>query len=294
VYDKKVVRRRRAVLVVLVGLSIALLTVYFGENGGGILHSLSRGTSAVFSPLEKGVSVVFRPVRNLANGTSDLFHAKKQNKELKTEVQQLRSQLAQAQTAQRDAAQLRALVGLPRQSNFAAGGKLVTARVVTRSPTVWYSIVNINKGSSDGIHINDPVIAAGGLAGKVTAVTGGESQVTLITDESSAVSAEVMPDGSSGIVKPEVGNPNDLLLDFIQKGAKITRGQSVITSGFTSSKLDSIFPRGIPIGTVTKVEPSELENYQRVHLRPYAQLRRMDFVQVLTGSVEQQRAQVVP
>lgn len=293
-YDKKVVRRRRAVLVVLVGLSIALLTVYFGENGGGILHSLSRGTSAVFSPLEKGVSVVFRPVRNLANGTSDLFHAKKQNKELKTEVQQLRSQLAQAQTAQRDAAQLRALVGLPRQSNFAAGGKLVTARVVTRSPTVWYSIVNINKGSSDGIHINDPVIAAGGLAGKVTAVTGGESQVTLITDESSAVSAEVMPDGSSGIVKPEVGNPNDLLLDFIQKGANITRGQTVITSGFTSSRLDSIFPRGIPIGRVTRVEPSELELYQRVHLEPYAQLRRMDFVQVLTGSVEQQRAQVVP
>jgi rod shape-determining protein MreC len=293
VYDKKVVRRRRAVLGVLVALSLALLTVYFGENGGGLLHSISRGSTAVFSPLEKGVSVVFRPVSNLANGTSDIFHAKKENKQLKKEVQRLRAQLAQNQTAQRDAAQLRALVGLPRQDNFASGGKLVTARVITRSPTVWYSFVNINKGSSDGIHINDPVIAAGGLAGKVTSVTGGESQVTLLTDESSAVSAEVMPDGSSGIVKPEVGDPNDMILDFIQKGAKITPGQTVITSGFTSSKLDSIFPRGIPIGRVTKVQPSELELYQRVHLKPYAQLRRMDFVQVLTGSVEQQRAQVV-
>jgi rod shape-determining protein MreC len=293
VYDKKVVRRRRAVLVVLVALSLGLLTVYFGENGGGMVHSFQRGTSAAFSPLEKGVSVVFRPVRNLANWTNDVFHAKKQNKELKQQVEQLRARLAQAQSAQRDAAQLRGLVGLPRRSNFAAGGRLVTARVITRSPTVWYSAVNINKGNADGVHLNDPVIAAGGLAGKITSVTGGQAQVTLITDESSAVSADVMPDGSNGIVKPQVGNPNDLLLDFIQKGAKISKGDSVVTSGFTSSKLDSIFPRDIPIGRVTKVDPNELQLYQRVHLSPYADLRRMDVVQVLTGSVEQQRAQVL-
>jgi rod shape-determining protein MreC len=293
VYDKKVVRRRRAVLVVLVAVSLGLLTVYFGENNGGIVHSFQRGTTAVFSPLEKGVSVVFRPFSNLAGWTGDVFHAKKENKSLKKQVHALQAQLAATETAARDANQLRSLVGVSSSSHFAAGGKLVTARVIARSPTVWYSVVNIGKGSSDGIHVNDPVIAAGGLAGKVTSVTGGQSQVTLITDETSAVSAEVMPDGSNGIVKPEVGNPGDMLLDFIQKGAHITKGMTVVTSGFTSTKLDSIFPRGIPIGRVTKVTPSELELYQRVHLRPYAQLRRMDFVQVLTGRAQDQRAQVI-
>jgi rod shape-determining protein MreC len=291
VYDKKVVRRRRAVLVVLVALSLALLTVYFGENGGGIVHSFQRGTATVFSPLEKGVSVAFRPIRNLANGTGDVFHAKKQNKDLKKQVRDLQAQLAATQTAARDANQLRALVGVTQDANFANGGKLVTGRVIARSPTVWYSVVNINKGSNAGVRINDPVIAAGGLAGKITSVTGGQSQVTLITDESSAVSAEVMPDGSSGIVKPQVGNPDDMLLDFIQKGARISKGMTVVTSGFTSGKLDSIFPRGIPIGRVTKVGPGELDLYRRVHLKPYAQLRRMDFVQVLTRE-PQQRAQV--
>jgi rod shape-determining protein MreC len=291
VYDKKVVRRRRAVLVVLVALSLALLTVYFGENGGGIVHSFQRGTATVFSPLEKGVSVVFRPIRNLANWTGDVFHAKKQNKDLKKQVRDLQAQLAASQTAARDAGQLRALVGVSENADFANGGKLVTARVIARSPTVWYSVVNINKGSSAGLRVNDPVIAAGGLAGKITSVTGGQAQVTLITDESSAVSAEVMPDGSSGIVKPQVGNPDDMLLDFIQKGARISKGMTVVTSGFRSGKLDSIFPRGIPIGRVTKVGPGELDLYRRVHLKPYAQLRRMDFVQVLTGQSEQ-RAQV--
>ena len=292
-YDKKVVRRRRAVLGVLVALSLGLLTVYFGENGGGILHGVQNGTSSAFSPLEKGVSVVFKPVSNFTHWTGDVFHANKENKQLKKQVQQLRAQLAQSQTAQRDAAQLRSLAGLPRASNFAAGGKLITARVISRSPTVWYSNVIINVGSGDGVHIDDPVIAAGGLAGKVTSVGGGQAEVTLITDQSSNVSAEVMPDGSNGIVRPEVGNPNDMLLDYIQEGAKIAKGDSVVTSGFTSSKLDSLFPRDIPIGKVTKVEPSELEQYQRVHIQPYADLRRMDYMQVLTGNAEQQRAQVI-
>jgi rod shape-determining protein MreC len=293
VYDKKVVRRRRAVLGVLVALSIFLLTVYFGENGGGILHGVQNGTSSAFSPLEKGVSIVFKPVSNFTHWTGDVFHAKKENKQLKKQVEELRTQLAQAQTAQRDAVELRGLVGVSRSSNFAAGGKLITARVISRSPTVWYSNVVINVGSGDGVHIDDPVIAAGGLAGKVSSVTGGQATVTLITDESSAVSAEVMPDGSNGIVRPEVGNPNDMLLDYIAKGAKIRKGDSVVTSGFTSSKLDSLFPRDIPIGKVAKVSPSELEQYQRVHIQPYADLRRMNYVQVLTGNAEEQRAQVI-
>ena len=80
----------------------------------------------------------------------------------------------------------------------------MTARVIARSPTVWYSGIKIDKGSSDGIRVNQPVIAAGsdpnsdevgGLVGKVTSVTGGTAEVTLITDASIGVGAQVMPVG---------------------------------------------------------------------------------------------------
>lgn len=293
-YDKKVVRRRRAVLAVLVVLSLALLTVYFGESGSGSLHAFSRGTETAFSPLEKGVSLAFKPIRNLAGWTGDVFNAKKENKELKKQVAQLRLQAAQGQTAERDSAQLQALVGLTKDASFTAGATLVTARVITRSPTVWYSTIGINKGSSDGIALNEPVIAANGLAGRISSVTGGTSQVTLITDESSSVSAEVMPDGSAGLVEPQVGNPDDLLLDYVQKGAKLQVGQTVVTSGFRSSTGDSLFPRGIPIGRVKRVQPSELELYRRVHIQPYADFRRLDYVQVLTGRAAELRAQLTP
>ena len=282
-FDKKVVRRRRAVLMVCVALSVALLTAYFGESGGGLLHALQRGAQEALAPIETGASRALKPVRDLFGWAGDTFDAKKENKRLKSEVERLRSELARSQTAERDARELKGIVGLQREQGFPQGTKPVTARVIARSPTVWYSSVKIDKGRSDGVRLDQPVLAAGGLAGKVTSVTGGTAEVTLLTDASSAVSAQVMPDGANGIVKPEVGNPRDLLLDFVEKGRRVTQGTTVVTSGFTSSRVESLFPRGIPIGRVKGVDLDEIELYQRVHIEPFADLRRLDFMQVLTS-----------
>jgi rod shape-determining protein MreC len=291
VYDRKAVRRRRAALAVFVALSIAILTAYFGESGGGFFHALQRGAQEAFAPIESGATRALKPVRDFFGWAGDTIDAKDQNKELKEEVERLRSELADAQTSRRDARQLRGLVGLHRQEGFPRGTRPVAARVIARSPTVWFSSLKIDKGSGDGIRLNQPVIAAatntsgsavGGLAGKITRVTGGTAEVTLITDESSGVAAQVMPAGASGVVKPEVGNPRDLLLDFVEGGRRVTEGTIVVTSGFKASRVESLFPRGIPIGEVTKVDLDEVELYQRVHIRPYADLRRIDIVQVLT------------
>jgi rod shape-determining protein MreC len=283
VFDKKVVRRRRAVLAVCVAMSVALLTAYFGESGGGFLHALQRGAQEVLAPIETGASRALKPVRDLFGWTGDTLDAKKENKRLEAEVERLRAELARAQTTQRDAEQLRGLVKLQREEGFPQGTRPVTARVIARSPTVWYSNVKIDKGSSDGVKLNQPVLAAGGLAGKITRVTGGTAEVTLLTDASSYVSAQVMPAGANGIVTPEVGNPRDLLLDFVERGRRVTEGTTVVTSGFTSSRVESLFPRGIPIGRVTAVDLDEIELYQRVHIRPFADLRRLDYMQVLTA-----------
>jgi rod shape-determining protein MreC len=282
VFDKKVVRRRRAALAVFIGLSVALLTVYFGESSGGVLHALQRGAQEALAPIESGASKALKPLRDLFGWFGDTLDAKDENEKLRAEVEELRSELARAQTAQRDARQLRGLVGLQREEGFPAGTRPLTARVIARSPTVWYSSLKIDKGSSDGVKEDQPVIAAGGLVGKVSSVTGGTSEVTLVTDGSSAVSAQVMPDGANGIVRAEVGNPNDLLLEFVEKNRRVTEGTTVVTSGFTASRVESLFPRGIPIGKVTDADLDEIELYQRVHIAPFADLRKLDYVQVLT------------
>ena len=156
-HDRKAIRRRRAGLVVFLALSIAILTAYFGESGGGFFHALQRGAQETFAPVETGASRALKPVRDLFGWVGDTVDAKDKNEALEREVDQLRSELARTRTAQRDAAQLKGLVGLHKEEGFPQGTAPVTARVIARSPNVWYSSIKIDKGSSDGVELDQPV-----------------------------------------------------------------------------------------------------------------------------------------
>src|SRR5437667_11317859 len=101
----RAVRRRRATLAVLVGVSLVLLTAYFGESAGGALHAIQRGAGEVLSPIEEGASRAFKPVSDLAGWVGDVADAKKQNKQLKTEVRNLHGQLAELATDKHEAEQ---------------------------------------------------------------------------------------------------------------------------------------------------------------------------------------------
>lgn len=275
---RKQVRRRRAVLALLVLSSFALLTATYGQQSGG----LQRGVSAVFGPLQEGADRALKPARDLVNWFDETFDARGDNKRLSDEVQQLRTKVAAGETALSENNQLRKLLGLRTAGELPFGYKTVTGRVIARSPTIWYSTVTIDHGSSSGVVVNDPVITGDGLVGRVTSATQGTAQVTLITDHTSAVSAKVVPDGIQGVIRPEVGNPTDLVLDFIDSSKHVRVGQTVVTSGWKARGLSSLYPYGIPLGRVTQASVAEQEASQQVHVRPFADLRQLEFVQVLT------------
>jgi len=278
---RKQVRRRRAVLLLLVAASFALLSIYYREGTGGPLHGFQRGVSAVFAPVQEGVDRALKPARDAVNWFSETFDARGENSALKKDLAEARDQLATAQTQVQQGAEVKKLLNLSSAGLIPAGREPVTARVIARSPTVWYSTVQIDNGSSSGIRLDDPVITGDGLVGRISEVTSGTAQVTLITDHTSSVAARVEPVGATGVIEPEVGNPRDLVLDFVEHGKTINETQQVVTAGFSSGGLDSLFPAGIPIGEVSESSLAEQEAYQRVHVRPYADLRDMEFVQVL-------------
>jgi len=279
---RKQVRRRRAVLLLLVAASLTLLSLYYREGNGGPLHGGEKVVSTIFSPLQNGADRALKPVRDLVNWFHETFDARGENDQLRDQVADLRDQLARSQTTQAEAKELKSLDETLSGGIVPDGTDPVTARVVGRSPTVWYSTVTIDKGSGDGVHVDDPVVAAEGLAGKVTQTTSNTAQVTLITDADSAVTARVSSSGATGVVEPDVGNPNDLQLDYLERGTDIAEGSMVVTAGFSTGDLGSIFPPGIPIGRITKASVEEQQAYQRVHLEPFADLRGMSFVKVLT------------
>ncbi len=290
-HDKQV-RRRRAVLALLVGVSLILLTAYFGESPSSPLHSVQRGIVEVFSPVQAGASKVLSPVRDVAGWFSDTIHAKSQADRLRKQNQKLQAQVAQYKQAWIENQQLRNEVRLD-NSNGISSYKPVAAQVIARDPTLWYLTIEVDKGSQDGVRVNDPVVGDGALVGTVSTVAPTVSFVTLITDHSSAVTAEVQDQyGDTGVLVPAVGNPNQLILQYLPRHAPIQSGQQVVTAGFKSGSLDSLFPLGIPIGTVSNANQNTLINSGQVTVTPSADLRHLPSVQILTaphaGSVRAQ------
>ncbi len=279
-YDKTV-RRRRAVLGLLVALSLILLTAYFGEPVGGGLHSVQRGFLEVVAPIQDGASRALKPFRDLFGWFGDTLDARGERDRLRKELQAVRRDAIANEDATRRAAELERLLGLPRETDLSAY-RPVTGRVIVRPPTVWYSRITVNKGSSDGVRRQDPVVNGDGLVGHVSTVTPNAAVVTLITDHTSGVSAKITKTGVTGVVQPAVGAPTDLLLEYVRRGDQVRPRENVITAGIKSSRLDSLFPPGIPIGWVTRVDRESVGVYKTVHLRPFANLRNLNFVSILT------------
>jgi rod shape-determining protein MreC len=290
VHDKKV-RRRRAVLALLVGISLLLLTAYFGESPSSPLHSIQRGIVEVLSPLQKGASTVLSPFKDVGNYFSGLFTAKSRANRLQTEVDQLRAQNATLQQKVINDAQLTREVGLDSSVRSLSAYGRVGASVIGRSPTLWYETIEVDKGSSDGVEVNDPVIGDGALVGKVTEVGSTFSVVTLVTDHTFAVAAEVQDGaGDSGVLAPQVGNPNQLILSNLPKPGPNQslplKGQQVVTAGYkdpANPELDSLYPQGIPIGVVSNANQDNLFNNGQITVSVDADLRHLSFVQILTA-----------
>lgn len=276
---RKQVRRRRAVLALLIVGSFALLTVTYGQGSDGV----QRGVSAIFSPIQSVADRALKPARDLVNWFDETFDAKGKNARLHHELEIARKQAVGAQAAVAENAQLRKLVGLDRSGDIPSGYTPVTGRVISRSPTVWFAEVTIDVGSGDGVKVGDPVVNGDGLVGQVSAVTGGSAKVTLLADASSAVAAKIVPSGVQGVLKPSVGDPSDLILDFLNSEQRVGKGQSVVTSGWRAAGLQAGDPPNLPIGEVTEASLLEQEAQQQVHVRPFADLRELDLVQVLTG-----------
>jgi rod shape-determining protein MreC len=276
---RKQVRRRRAVLALLIVGSFALLTLTYGQGSNG----LQRGITAIFAPVASVLDRALKPARDLINWVDETFDARGKNQRLEEELQVARKQAVGGKAALAENEELRALVKLDKSGAIPEGDDPVTGRVIALSPTVWFSDVTIDVGSGDGVKVGNPVVNGDGLVGHVSAITGSTSKVTLISDHSSAVGVRVVPAGVQGIAKATVGEPNRLVLSFLNSDKNIHKGESVVTAGWHGEGIESRFPPNIPVGEVTKATIFEQEAQERSVVRPYADLRNLNTVQVLTG-----------
>jgi rod shape-determining protein MreC len=285
VHDKQI-RRRRAVLVLLVVISLALLTDYFGEKSSSPLHSVQRGIATVLSPLQSGASTVFSPFRDAAHFVSQTFNDRSQLAHSQAEVHRLTQEVATLQLTANRNAKAAAILKVDQSYSLSSYGP-ESADVIGENPSLWYKTITVDRGSSSGVGYRDPVIGPGGLVGDVTTVYSDSSIVSLITSPNFAVGAEVQNDfGAPGLIQPKVGTPGTLVLNYLPQSANVSDNQLVVTSGFKDSgspTVESYAPPGIPIGKVSSANPqSSVLTDQQVQVTPLADLQYLSLVQILT------------
>jgi rod shape-determining protein MreC len=271
--------RRRAVVLGLVVVSLALITASFRETSGGPLHGAQNFGAAVMKPFEVAAGRVARPFRDAYHWFDGLVTARSENQKLKKEVRQLRQQYATAQSAQNENAVLQRLLDYERGPRFPKDFRAVNASVIARAPIKQQ--ITVSAGSQQGVRENDPAVTSDGLVGKVTRVAHDLALVTLLTDATSAVAAVDLRTKAYGLVQHGAGGGSQFVFGRVPKGRIVTSGDFVVTAGTQLAALPDIYPKGILIGRVTSVDQSDVDIFKQIQVEPFADFSSLESVAIL-------------
>jgi rod shape-determining protein MreC len=217
------------------------------------------------------------------NGSSDLWHnyfflrgVRAENRQLKEQIEQMRLEQVRLSEDAVQAHRLQSLLAFKEQ--FIA--KTVPAQVIGSSGSDLSRSIYIDKGDNAGLKPDMAVITAGGIVGKVWLVYPSTSLVLMINDQSSGVGVFMEKSRLQGVLR---GTPNgELILERVMSDETVTPGETVLSSGG-----DQIFPKGLPVGTVSSVGPGR-EMFLSIKVKPAADLSRLEEVLVVTEKQERE------
>lgn len=265
----------------LVLLSLALVTVYLRESSDGALHGAQRIGVSILTPFEVAGERIARPFQDAWGWTSDLFNAKDDNAKLRAENRELRQRAIENQTALQENQHLRDQLNYIDGTNFPKDFRPVVTRVIVQPQTVYRQEVIVAAGSSDGVRVDDPVVTDEGLVGLVSEVTPDAAKVRLLTDDQSAASAQDIETGATGIVQRGSSPDAPLVLDRVSKDQRVEENDAIVTAGSQLGQYPSLFPRKIPICTVTSVSQRDVDSFKTVQCSPLVDFAALQDVIVL-------------
>ncbi|MGA9391870.1 MAG: rod shape-determining protein MreC [Candidatus Sulfotelmatobacter sp.] len=213
--------------------------------------------------------------RNLWHDYFFLRGVRAENRELKQQIEQMRLEQVRLSEDAEQAHRLQELLAFKEQ----VIAKTVPAQVIGSSGSDLSRSIYIDKGSNDGVATDMAVITAGGVVGKVLRVYPSTSLVLMINDQTSGVGAMLEKTRLQGVLR---GTPDgEVILERVMSDEQVSPGDVLLSSGG-----DQIFPKGLPVGTVTKVSPGH-EMFLKIEVKPAADLSRLEEVLVVTEKQEQ-------
>lgn len=271
--------RPRYYLLLVVLTAVTFIAI--DHNGdSSVIRNVRSTARDAFLPLSSVANSIVSPV---TNSISAIFHYG----DLKHENAQLRAQLQTLESAKLQNAQLQTNlkeIGDLNNLTFANNIGGVIARVTDNAPSNFEAAIEINKGTNDGIAKGFPVIANGGLVGRIAEASKTRSTVQLITDSSLSVGVRFSRSGEVGIAEGN-GIGRNLHVDMIPVDADVQKSDALVTSGLQNS----VYPPDIPVGTVVRAPRPHSGDLQRtVSARPLVDFSHMLYVKVLQWSANTQ------
>jgi rod shape-determining protein MreC len=249
-------------------LGIALLII---DSRTGMLGAMRQGIGTVLYPLQRTLLVPRDAVSISTDYLGEIHRLREENAELRRiETANARVLLQVEQLAQENR-QLRELTGARERSAV----RSVVAEVLydTRDPFTRKLV--LDKGIQQGLAIGQPVVDAQGVVGQITRVFPLSAELTLVTDRNMTIPVQVQRNGLRAIAFGGA-EPGRMELRFMSVNADLKEGDIVATSG-----LDSLYPPGLPVGRIVKVERGRTGNFARVLVDPVAGVDRSRLLLVL-------------
>jgi len=269
--------RNLTILVGVLFLQILGLAVQVKRSGDAENTRLIRiWAVGAITPFERGLVWAHNGSRNLWHNYFFLRGVRAENRELKAQIEQMHLEQVRLSEDAAQAHRLQQLLAFKEQ--YIA--KTVAAQVIGSSGSDLSRSIYIDKGSNDGIAADMAVITAGGIVGKVLRVYPSTSLVLMINDQSSGVGAMLEKSRLQGVLH---GTANgEVVLERVMSDEQVAPGETVLSSGG-----DQIFPKGLPVGTVSNVSPGR-ELFLNIQVKPSADLSRLEEVLVVTQKRERQ------
>jgi rod shape-determining protein MreC len=266
-------RRPRTTLLLLVLASVTIITL----DARGGLDRITSGVKSVaadaLAPIRSAVDGIVEPAGSFLAGSVHYGAVRQQNQKYQQEIDQLENQQAAQQAVDQRLKELSSLFNLP----FIGNLQTVPAEVTNYGTSDFAATIDISVGRGQGVQLNMPVVASGGLVGQVVQANRTTATVRLITDGQSSVGVSYGPSSTSAAVVDGQGSGKPLNADLIPTNTHLSVGQVFTTSGFQGA----VYPAAIPVARVATVRNGATASQESVTLDPIVDLDHLRYVAVV-------------
>ncbi|MFB6957970.1 rod shape-determining protein MreC [Streptomyces sp. NPDC056309] len=280
-------KESRLLLVLLIAIAFALITVDIRGGENSPVDGARQAAAAVFGPVENGVSAAVNPVGNAVSAVRDSGERHDRLAALEKENAALKAELGSDDRKRSRLTQLNKMLKLAGDGQYGIKG----AQVIGIGAAQGFSwTITIDAGADDGIQRDMTVLNADGLVGRVTTVGASTSTVLLASDPDFTVGTRMEGSDELGFASGQGDRP--LRVQLLNGKADVKKGDRMVTFG---SQADRPFVPGVPVGVVSRVDPSGGDLTRTVYVTPFVGFTKLDVVGVVVQAPKKDpRDEVLP